>query len=113
MHALIIEDDPIIAMLIEEELRDLDYSTFDTAATESEAIAAVARTCPDLVTSDGSLLSGTGPAAVRHIRSSLAVPVIFITGDPDHARRCVPGVPVLEKPFTASQLVGAVELARS
>lgn len=112
MHALIIEDDAVIAMLIEDELRDLGFSSVDCAASESEAIEAVARRCPDLVTSDGSLLSGSGIRAVRTIRSSLSVPVIFITADPDGARRSHPGVPVVEKPFSVRQLITAVERAR-
>jgi|SoimicmetaTmtHAB_FD_contig_91_176172_length_1203_multi_2_in_0_out_0_1 CheY-like chemotaxis protein len=111
MHALIIEDDAVIAMMIEDELRDLGYSTFATASTEHEAIEAVARRCPDLVTADGPLFSGTGPSAVRRIRSTLKVPVVFITGDPEHARHQFPGTPVLEKPFTVSELIAAVELA--
>lgn len=112
MHALVIEDDPIIAMLIEDELHELGYRSVDLAATEEEAITAVARTCPDLITSDGSLIAGSGAGAVRRIRASLKVPVIFITGDPERARHCVPGAPVLEKPFSISQLVAAVEGAR-
>ena len=112
MHALIIEDDAITAMLIEDELRDLGFHSFDTASTEHDAIAAVARKCPDLVTSDGSLLAGSGPSAVRQIRASFHVPVIFITGDPEHARHCVPGAPVVEKPFSIMELVAAVEQVR-
>jgi CheY-like chemotaxis protein len=72
MHALIIEDDAIIAMLIEDELRDLGYSSFDTACSEREAIKAVARKCPDLVTSDGSLFDGSGANAVRAKRTLIA-----------------------------------------
>ncbi len=33
MHALIIEPQPLIAMMLEEELRDLGLTSFDTAAT--------------------------------------------------------------------------------
>jgi CheY-like chemotaxis protein len=112
MHALVIEDDAITAMMIEDELRDLGYSSVNTASTEQEAIEAVARRCPDLVTSDGSLFHGTGVGAVRKIRAAFAVPVIFITGDPDQARNCIPDAPVVEKPFSISQLVAAVEAAR-
>lgn len=109
MHALVIEDDAIIAMLIEDELREIGFKSVDVASTEEEAIEAVSRKGPDLVTSDGSLLAGTGVGAVRQIRDVLAaVPVIFITGDPEEARRCLPDVPVLEKPFSLSQLVAAV-----
>lgn len=113
MHALVIEDDAVTAMLIEDELRDLGFTSVDLAATEEEAILAVARRCPDLVTSDGSLLTGSGVAAVRKIRASVAVPVVFITGDPERARHCMPTAPILEKPFTVAQIVAAVGLARS
>ena len=113
MHALVIEDDPVIAMMIGEELRDLGYSTVDTASTEREAIEAVGRKCPDLVTSDGSLYAGSGISAVRMIRQSISVPVIFITGDPERARHSLPNAPVLEKPFSVSQLIAAVQQART
>lgn len=113
MHALVIEDDAVTAMLIEDELRDLGFSSVDVAATEEEAISAVARRCPDLVTSDGDLLMGSGVVAVRKIRASVAVPVIFITADPDRARQCMPAAPILEKPFSIAALVTAVEFART
>lgn len=111
MHALVIEDDAVIAMLLEQELRDFGFTSVDTASSEEDAIVSVARHCPDLVTSDGSLLSGSGVGAVRRIRASIAVPVVFITGDPERARRAHPGMPVLDKPFTSAELVGAVETA--
>lgn len=112
MHALVIEDDPIIAMLIEDELHELGYRTVDLASSEEEAIAAVARTCPDLITSDGSLIAGSGASAVQRIRATCDVPVIFITGDCEPAGRCCPGAPVLEKPFSILQLTAAVEEVR-
>lgn len=109
MHALVIEDDAIIAMLIEDELRERGFQSVDLASTEEEAIEAVSRTRPDLVTSDGSLNAGTGVGAVRKIRAALvSVPVIFITGDPDQARRCLPDAPVIEKPFSLRQLDAAL-----
>lgn len=109
MRALVIEDDAIIAMLIEDELRDLGFSSVDVATTEDEAVLAVTRRRPDLVTFHGSLLAGTGAGAVGQIRCSLSVPVIFITADPEAARNCLPDAQVLEKPFTRAQLSAAVE----
>jgi CheY-like chemotaxis protein len=111
MHALVIEDDAVIAMLIEDELRDLGFSSVDVASSEEEAIHSVVRRCPNLVTSDGSLLSGSGASAVKRIRKLCSTPVIFVTGDPERARRSIPGVPVLEKPFSFTQFTAAVETA--
>lgn len=111
MHALIIEDDAITAMLIEEELRDLGFSSVDSAATEEDAISAVARRCPNLVTCDGTLRAGSGVGAARAIRQSLPVPIIFITGDREAARASIPGVAVLEKPFSHAALAEAVATA--
>jgi DNA-binding response OmpR family regulator len=111
LHVLIIEDDAMIAMLVEDELRDLGYSSFEIATTEDAAIESAARTRPDLVISDGVLLAGSGLVAARKIYASYSVPVIFITGDPHRARRCFPGLPVLSKPFSFSELACAVQRA--
>lgn len=111
MHALIIEDDAVIAMLIEEELRDLGYSSVDVASTEEEAVRSFARR-PDLVTSDGSLLHGSGVGAVGRIRALSPVRVIFITGDPEDAGDSFRDAPILAKPFSVSQLIAAVQKAQ-
>ena len=112
MHALIIEDDAVIAMLIEEELRDLGYSSVDVASTEEEAVRSFARRCPDLVTSDGSLLHGSGVGAVGRIRALSPVRVIFITGDPEDAGDSFRDAPILPKPFSVSQLIATVQKAQ-
>ena len=91
MHVLVIEDDAITAMLIEDELREFGFTSVDVASTEEEAIHSVAQRCPDLVTSDGSLLSGNGASAVKRIRNLCTTPVIFVTGDAERARRNASG----------------------
>lgn len=111
MHALVIEGDAIIAMSIEQELRDLGFNSVELACTEQEAVEAVSRQLPDLITSDGSLLAGTGAGGIRRFQPSLSVPVIFLTGDPEGARDCLPDAPVLEKPFSAMQLIAVVQQA--
>ena len=40
MHALIIEDESLIAMTIEHTLRDCGFTSFDFAASSEAAIAA-------------------------------------------------------------------------
>jgi DNA-binding response OmpR family regulator len=97
MHALIIEDEPSISLLIEEELRDLGFTSFDISTSEDEAIRLAAHTSPNLITADEKLKVGSGFRAVREICAEQAIPVIFITGDP-----CSVGladVVILPKPF--------------
>ena len=53
MHALIIEDECLIAMAIEDALRDCGFTSFDVAVSADEAVAAAARKCPDLITEIG------------------------------------------------------------
>jgi CheY-like chemotaxis protein len=60
MHALIIEDQLSIAMLIEEPLREIGCTSIDFALTEAEAIASAERHCPDIITSDIRLAHGCG-----------------------------------------------------
>jgi DNA-binding response OmpR family regulator len=109
MHALIIEDDAVSAMLIEDELRDNGFTSCDTAPTEEDALSSVARRWPDLVISDRSLLRGSGISAVKRINASAEVPVIFVTGDPENARLHMPGTPVIGKPFSIHELTDAIE----
>ena len=111
MHALIIEDHDLIAWLIEEELRDLGYDSFDVASTEQQAILAAEMRLPDLVTSDGDLHQGSGITAVQAILARRIVPVVFLTDDPAPARALGSGAVVVEKPFCSAQLVGAVQQA--
>jgi two-component system, response regulator PdtaR len=108
MHALVIEDNSLIAALIGEELRDLGYASIDFAETEIEAVAASRRCAPDLITSDGALHAGSGISAIRTIWSECAVPVVFITGDSRDIHHFLPTAIVLEKPFSVRQLALAV-----
>ena len=64
MHVLIIEDEPLIAMSIEDALRDCGCASFDFAANVAEAVAAAKMRCPDLITADVQLAPGCGIDAV-------------------------------------------------
>ena len=80
---LIIEDDPLVAMHIQMLLEENGATSVAIAETESQAIWAASLRPPAFITSDISLLRGTGPAAVRTIQAKCGpVPVIFITALP-------------------------------
>jgi DNA-binding response OmpR family regulator len=113
MHALIIEDDGLIAMTIEEVLRDCGFTSFDVAGSLDKAVSAATMRCPQLITADVELQPGCGIDAVQTICSSTLIPVIFITGRSDRVRARMPDHPVLSKPFNVSDVEAAVRLALS
>lgn len=79
-HVLIVEDEPLIALDLESLLADQGATSFSFAASEAEAVSEAFDRQPDLITSDVTLLEGTGPSAVRTIRAALgAIPVIFVS----------------------------------
>ena len=109
MHALIIEDEMMVAAAIEFVLRDCGFNSFDVASSGYEAIRAAARRCPDLITADVILAEGDGIEAIRIICRKPAIPVIFITGYvAAEVRAMVPNYPVLTKPFSEQTLTYAV-----
>ena len=110
MHALIIEDESLIAMAIEDALRGCGFTSFSFALSTDEAVAAAARNCPDLITADVQLRPGCGIATVQAICSKQPIPVIFITGRPGEVRIRMPGYPLIEKPFNAAHVMDAARL---
>ncbi|MXP45388.1 response regulator [Allopontixanthobacter sediminis] len=108
MHVLIIEDEALVALLIEDYLRDHGYTTFEYAATEAEAVAAAKDHCPNLITSDVRLLEGCGISAVQEICRDELIPVVFITATCWEVTERAPGAIVIEKPFTSTELASAL-----
>ena len=111
MHALIIEDEHLIAMAIEDLLRESGFTSFDLASSPQAAIQAAGKRCPDLITSDVQLRPGCGIETVLTICCGTAIPVIFITGNvPDVIER-LPNSFTITKPFSTRQLAEAVAIA--
>lgn len=81
---LIIEDEPLIAMDIEEMVESLGHRVVGTARTHAEATALFNKTKPKMVLADIQLADGSsGIDAVNEILASTSVPVIFITAFPE------------------------------
>lgn len=111
MHALIIEQDMWITLMIEDVLRDLGYSSFAHASSPEAAAAAAAERCPDLITSDIRLGAGTGIEAVRAICTARTIPVVFVTATPWEVRQQDPSAIVVAKPFGGDMLKRGVARA--
>ena len=111
MHALIIEDEDIVAMAIENILRDCGFTSFDVAPSAEMAIEAAARHTPDLITTDVQLKAGCGIAAVESIGEGQQVPIVFVTANAGEVLRRLPEHRVVTKPFSDTELIAAVASA--
>lgn len=81
---MIIEDEPLIAMDIEDMVTALGHRVTGIARTHSEAIELYNRKKPGMVLADIQLADGSsGIDAVNDILKSSTIPVIFITAFPE------------------------------
>lgn len=81
---LIIEDEPIIAMDIEELVNGCGHHVVGVATSESEAVEIATRTRPGLILADINLgAGGDGTSAVARILLHHQAPVIFVTAYPE------------------------------
>ena len=81
---LIIEDEPLIAMDIEQMVESMGHTVTGVARTRDEAASLLEKEEPGLVLADIQLADGSsGIDAVNDILKSINVPVIFITAFPE------------------------------
>lgn len=107
-HVLIIEDEPFIAMILQDLLEQEGATSFAVAVTEDEALASALAHPPAFITSDVKLIEGTGPQAVRRIQEQLGdVPVIFITATPEDCKPCKAPGKILRKPLDHRAVIAA------
>ncbi len=113
---LIVEDDPIIANLVEMLLGKRKYLICGTADTGERAIANVAEYFPDLVIMDIGLKGALdGIFAAKYILYVFNIPVIFLTGNTDdetiqQAKKAEP-FGFITKPFADKDLYSNIEIA--
>ena len=107
-HVLIIEDEPLIALDLEDLLGSHGALSFSFAETQDDAIAACRAHLPDFIVSDVSLREGSGPLAVVEIRREFgALPVIFVTATPEACVPCEPPGQVFRKPMDRDAIATA------
>jgi CheY-like chemotaxis protein len=83
-RVLIIEDEPIIALDLENLVTELGHKVVGTAATAADAVKKAHTERPGLVLADINLgEGGSGIDAVAEILNSFDIPVIFITAYPE------------------------------
>ncbi len=81
---MIIEDEPLIAMDIEQLVESLGHNVVGIARTHREAVALYGKTKPRMILADIQLADGSsGIEAVNDILKNQPIPVIFITAFPE------------------------------
>ncbi|MDD1682462.1 MAG: response regulator [Methanoregula sp.] len=114
---LIVEDEGLIALHIEEMLTHAGFEVPELFPSGEDAIAYLATAPPpDIILMDIGLAGPmNGIQAARHIREKADIPVIFLTAYTDRHHLCeaaeVSPYGYLTKPFTAKDLVAALEAA--
>jgi DNA-binding response OmpR family regulator len=101
---LVVEDESLIAMLIEDHLADLGYDVAPAVSTVAEALAALDSRKPDLALLDVNL-GGTMSFPVADALRDRGIPFLFLTG---YGRAGIPAAYadclVLQKPFRRKEL---------
>ncbi len=108
---LIIEDEPLIAMELEQIVRGLGHDVAGIATTHDDAIAAFEDSDAGLVLADIQLADGSsGIDAVQDILAVAPVPAIFITAFPERllTGHCVEPTFLISKPFRENTVRAAI-----
>ena len=111
---MIIEDEPLIAMDIEQLVTELGHSVTGIARTHTEAIELFNSSTPKMVLADIQLADGSsGIDAVNDILKTADIPVIFITAFPERlltGERPEPAF-LITKPFNPEQVKALISQA--
>ena len=95
---MIVEDEALVAMVLEDQLADLGLSIVATCPTVTEAIAAIDEKAPDSAILDVNL-GGQFVYPVADRLLERGIPFVFVTGyGPESVDRRYASVRVLEKP---------------
>lgn len=107
-RVLVVEDEALVAMLVEDALMDAGATVIGPAATVAEALALLQDTRPEAAVLDLNL-AGETSSSVADALVRLGVPFVVATGygaeglPPGHAT-----VPVLAKPYDPADLTAAI-----
>jgi CheY-like chemotaxis protein len=111
---VIIEDEPLIAMEIEDLVQSLGHRVVRIARTERQAVEAVRSLRPGLVLADIQLADGSsGLDAVNEFLQIVNVPVIFVTAFPEKLLTGTKPEPtfLVSKPFKGDALKAVISQA--
>lgn len=109
MRILVVEDEPLLAMLIEESLVELGHEVVASAATVEQALEALDAGGIDLALLDFTLADEADAIPIAERLRDRGIAFGYLTGHRSLPLGAgVPKAPLLTKPFTLDQLDGAL-----
>jgi CheY-like chemotaxis protein len=109
-RVLIVEDEMLIAMLVEQMAEDLGYDVVGPAMTVEEALSLIDREAFDCAVLDMNLGDGISSAPVADALRAKGVPFLFASGyGANGTVENVSAAPVLNKPFLTHDLEKALQ----
>jgi len=116
-RVLVAEDEALIRLDLVEMLRELGYEVAGEAADGQEAVDLTREHRPDIVIMDVKMPRRDGIDAAREIATDRLAPVVILTAFAQRElverARDAGAMAYLVKPFSAADLVPAIELAAS
>lgn len=106
---LIVEDEFLIAMDLEDSLRDQGYDVVGPASTVTQAMTLIEAQAVAAAVLDYNLKDGTSEALATQLIAQ-SIPVVFLSGDslanrPEALQSCL----VLSKPVSLTELAEALK----
>ncbi|MDF8332107.1 response regulator [Novosphingobium cyanobacteriorum] len=109
MRILVVEDEPLLAMLLEENLADLGHEAVGTAATVEQALALLDEAPIDAALLDFSLGHDANSAPIARRLAEEGTPFYYLSGHTSlEAADDAPEAPLLTKPVSLEALKTAL-----
>jgi len=111
-HVLLVEDDALLAMALEDALKEGGAARVTWCSTVAGAMEALEADLPDTIVLDVHLADANDGWALAELLPQLGlrkVQIVFCTGAPNEIPENVAALgPIFEKPYDTAQLVEAI-----
>lgn len=115
MNILVVEDNALLAMLMEQDLADAGMNVVGPCSSSNSALEHVHAQPCDAALIDIDLSDGrTGGELAKKLNAEFEMPVIFVTGQRQLALEYSQhALGILQKPFVSEDLIAAIEGLRA
>lgn len=104
-HVLIIEDSYLFGQFVSDAAVLAGAGSIEVVDTQAAAEAAATRRAPNIIIADVKLRDGSGMDAVEQITAGGGgIPVLYLTGYPEHLGVCPDDAMIVEKPVSHDAL---------